>query len=31
MNGSNLTPTKIINIGAPSQTAFKDVIDKVLP
>jgi len=26
MNGSNLTPTKIITIGAPSQTAFKDVI-----
>jgi DNA-binding NtrC family response regulator len=26
MTGSNLTPTKIIPIGPPSQTAFKDII-----
>ena len=26
MTGSNLTPTKIIPIGPPSLTAFKDII-----
>ncbi len=26
MSGSNFTPTKILTIGSPSQTAFKDII-----